>query len=190
MISTILFIVHFEDHLQFLHESRRGLRYFTLSFVGLVCFVLNMLSTAVFTLIHRSIGLSPCRHQAKCDRVILVSSPTHVPRCVRDACSLWHGSSATTAATAEVSSDASRTEQNMGHNNSNNILDHDHNDDATGGETNSQNEEIGAVNSTGEASQIDGPTRSLEHASGGRSGSKDQQQKQEETVYHHRCWGI
>eukprot|EP00903_Cladosiphon_okamuranus_P010536 g9966.t1 len=25
----------------------------------------------------------------KCDRVILVSSPTHLPRCLRDACSLW-----------------------------------------------------------------------------------------------------
>ncbi|CAN0347888.1 unnamed protein product [Ascophyllum nodosum] len=25
----------------------------------------------------------------RCDRVILVSSPTHLPRCLRDACSLW-----------------------------------------------------------------------------------------------------
>lgn len=27
--------------------------------------------------------------QENCDRVILVSSPTHLPRCLRDACSLW-----------------------------------------------------------------------------------------------------
>lgn len=27
--------------------------------------------------------------QAKCNRIILVSSPTHLPRCLRDACSLW-----------------------------------------------------------------------------------------------------
>lgn len=27
--------------------------------------------------------------QEACDRVILVSSPTHLPRCLRDACSLW-----------------------------------------------------------------------------------------------------
>lgn len=27
--------------------------------------------------------------QEHCDRVILVSSPTHLPRCLRDACSLW-----------------------------------------------------------------------------------------------------
>lgn len=31
--------------------------------------------------------------QENCDRVILVSSPTHVPRCLRDACSAWLNSS-------------------------------------------------------------------------------------------------
>lgn len=31
--------------------------------------------------------------QENCDRIILVSSPTHLPRCLRDACSVWLDSS-------------------------------------------------------------------------------------------------
>ncbi|CAN0465217.1 unnamed protein product [Ectocarpus sp. 8 AP-2014] len=53
--------------------------------------------------------------EKNCERIILVSSPTHLPRCLRDACSLWLDNNDHTPASAALDSTIGKPGPEKGH---------------------------------------------------------------------------